>query len=233
MTADDKIPPIMILSQPMHGAHSTHFRQPNLDTLSRAKLAFLARVNVKKGDREKAWSKSWAASVQTRGKSSADGQTGAIYAKEATGIKPAKPLARRAALQSSANRIVVSIAQCYNDPPSDVEHELNIERISNRLSAEFSPLLNRGRLRIGTAQKFFNLYLKYLWCFDEIVEPPQCPLDRVVQYRAGLPAAQIVSWSKLDDITEYHGAIERLRKMAASRPSERMSLAQWELLYGW
>ncbi len=55
---------------------------------------------------------------------------------------------------------------------SDAAHCEGIGTISDRLSAAFAPLLKCGRLRYGTSQKAFNLYLKYLWHLGELSVPP-------------------------------------------------------------
>lgn len=61
-------------------------------------------------------------------------------------------------------------AQTYRNsenPVSDEHHCDAIARIADTLSSEFGEILAEGRLRFGTSQKAFNLYLKYLWALNE------------------------------------------------------------------
>jgi hypothetical protein len=71
----------------------------------------------------------------------------------------------------------------YREPArlvSDEQHCAVISKISEQLSSKFGQYLDGGRLRFGTSQKAFNLYLKYLWALGEIAMPPHCPVDSVV-----------------------------------------------------
>lgn len=92
-------------------------------------------------------------------------------------------------------------SQRYRHPEavSDSEHCEIINGIADWLSAKFAHLLNAGRLRFGTSQKAFNLYLKYLWHLGEIPAPPHCPFDSIVLEALGL----YDSWTKSDDPTTY------------------------------
>jgi hypothetical protein len=74
-------------------------------------------------------------------------------------------------------------------------------------------------MRIGIAQKAVNLYLKFLWCYGWIPEPPHCPIDRTVLEEVGDNS----SWTKIKDIPEY---VEKIKKIEAKKGDK--SFSEWE-----
>jgi hypothetical protein len=100
---------------------------------------------------------------------------------------------------------------------SDEEHCAAIERIADVLSNNFRDYLSGGRLRFGTSQKAFNLYLKYLWALNMAERPPHCPVDSVILGKLGIDG----SWTKCDSSEVYMTWIEAIRR--------RLNLAEWEL----
>lgn len=110
----------------------------------------------------------------------------------------------------------------YANGISEEKHLKNIQNISSDFSINMGPqYLDRNHLRIGTAQKLLNLFLKYLWCLGVIKMPPHCPFDGVVINALELDD---VKWTKLDDITEYNELVKHARAVAKDKP-----LAEWEL----
>jgi hypothetical protein len=105
------------------------------------------------------------------------------------------------------------------DVVSDSEHCKIIRGIADRLSAKFAHLLNAGRLRFGTSQKAFNLYLKYLWHLGELPVPPHCPFDSVVLGTLGI----YDSWTKSDDEAAYMRWVSAVRRKAGT-----ISIPEWE-----
>lgn len=104
-------------------------------------------------------------------------------------------------------------------PLSDSDHCTIIGGIADRLSSKFTSILSGGRLRFGISQKALNLYLKYLWHFGDIAEPPHCPFDSVV-----LKALNIYdSWTESDDENEYMKWVSAARKKAGA-----LSISEWE-----
>ena len=87
------------------------------------------------------------------------------------------------------------------------------------MSQAFSHVLVGDRLRYGTSQKAFNLYLKYLWRLGQIPSPPHCPVDRIVLANAGIDG----TWTESDSEGEYRKWIAVLRSKA-----NPLSLAEWE-----
>jgi hypothetical protein len=83
--------------------------------------------------------------------------------------------------------------------------------------------------KIGIAQKLLNLYLKYLWCLNQIPKPPHCPVDKIIIDKCK-PArgvkGRLKKWTKITLMSEYDEIIEVIRDDADKAD---MSIAEWEL----
>jgi hypothetical protein len=126
------------------------------------------------------------------------------------------------AFRSALRKKLDELSKAYITAVSDETHLSNITNLSDDLTAEFSRCLERGRLRIGIAQKALNLYLKYLWCANLIVRPPHCPFDSIVIRR--FPDCRDLSWTSIDSMEEYNRLVN-----AAKQLSQEQNIAQWEL----
>ena len=127
---------------------------------------------------------------------------------------------RREQLRDEWARLLSDEANAYKapeSPVSDEQHCASIARIADTLSNKFHEILDGGRLRFGTSQKAFNLYLKYLWALGEAQRPPHCPIDSVVLEQAGIDGC----WTKSDSCEEYMEWINKIRK--------HLNLAEWEM----
>ncbi len=124
-------------------------------------------------------------------------------------------------LQKTLKRELRRLSDQYRNRLSDDQHLENIKTLATTITNEHRPILKDGVFRIGPAQKVLNLYLKYLWCFDRIAEPPHCPLDARILAKA--PELSEKRWTRLDSADEYIKCIHALRKIAGAE-----SLAQWE-----
>ncbi len=118
-------------------------------------------------------------------------------------------------------------------PVDDVRHTDNIEALSSELSARHDEVLLDGRLRIGTAQKALNLYLKYGWARGLIHEPPHCPIDSFVLAEiekcpkdVGCEICYGTTWTKIVTRYEYLHFVDKAREAAEARG---LSLSRWEL----
>jgi hypothetical protein len=100
---------------------------------------------------------------------------------------------------------------------NDEIHCQKITQISNRVSGNYSGLLYGGHLRFGTAQKSFNLYLKFRWLLDieNFPTPPHCPIDGHVLNSVGIGD----KWTKLDCPLKY---------MERQTAEGYASLSEWE-----
>jgi hypothetical protein len=121
--------------------------------------------------------------------------------------------------RSEWGRLLEIEAEPYKNPPqpiSDSQHCDAIQRIADALAARFSNILFENKVRFGTSQKAFNLYLKYLWAMNEIATPPHIPIDSWILRKAGLEGC----WTKSDSREDYMGWINHIRN--------RLNLAEWE-----
>jgi hypothetical protein len=142
-------------------------------------------------------------------------QRGKVYSAGATeGQKDAV----RQTLRSELEQLTPN----YREAVPETQHVENIASLANRLSAQHSHALDKGRFRIGSAQKALNLHLKYLWCLDLISLPPHCPFDAIVLSR--IPGCSDVRWTALDSLEEYEKIVRAARAVACDCP-----LPLWEL----
>lgn len=128
----------------------------------------------------------------------------------------------KAKFRKALRKQLTELAQQYTTDMDDDGHIKNIEHLADNLSKEFAQVLEGGRFRIGSAQKALNLYLKYLWCTEQICRPPHCPFDRTIVDK--LPGCSSIKWTTLDNAEEYRRLV-----MAARAEAGKVPLAQWEL----
>jgi len=125
----------------------------------------------------------------------------------------------RGPFRSELHSLMRAAAKRYSHPVSDAEHFEAIGRIAQTLSARYGSILKGGRFRYGTAQKAFNLYLKFLWRLRQTSTPPHCPVDGQVLAAAGIEGR----WTHSDSQAEYADWIRILRQRA-----NPLSLSEWE-----
>ena len=128
----------------------------------------------------------------------------------------------KAKFKAALRKQLTELVQQYTTDMDDDGHIKNIEHLADNLSKEFAQVLEGGRFRIGSAQKTLNLYLKYLWCTEQIPMPPHCPFDSTVIGK--LPGCDSINWTTLDKVEDYRRLVEAARAEAGTVP-----LAQWEL----
>ncbi len=140
----------------------------------------------------------------------------------------------RKALREEVENIV---SQKYKKKVSEDEHIKNIKSIVNfseHLRVENSII----PINFGVAQKMLNLYLKYLWCLEELeYMPPHFPVDRVIQEEFNkiakkheIETQEIKPWTQFTDELKYINVI-RFAETIKNRVDEfnGLSLAQLEL----
>lgn len=117
-----------------------------------------------------------------------------------------------------------SLFGSYINPCEENAHIDNLERFAAFGTTAGSGLLGPDGYKLGVAQKFLNLMLKYLWCIGTISEPPHCPVDRIIIGRTELKGK--MNWTEIKTTCEYIEAIGAIRKSANEAG---LSVAQWEL----
>lgn len=125
----------------------------------------------------------------------------------------------RKKLRHAWSDLIISAAKQYNQPVTDAEHCRVITQIAQSLSQSHKRILVGGKMRFGTSQKAFNLYLKFLWRLGHIAQPPHCPVDGVILRAAGI----LDSWTKSDSVSDYMAWINAIRRLAG-----KMTIADWE-----
>ena len=98
--------------------------------------------------------------------------------------------------RAKLRRFVEEIASEYKNEVAENKHIKNIESVCEHSRNIGSEILRNGYLNFGVSQKLLNLYLKYLWCLEEIPTPPHFPVDRMIQEK--LQLKKIVSWTQMD-----------------------------------
>lgn len=114
------------------------------------------------------------------------------------------------------------LSEQYKQEVTEDVHIRNIKKLADGLSNSDGPKLDKGRFRIGSAQKALNLFLKYRWCLGEIHMPPHCPFDnRII---GELKGCDKIKWTSLDDIEDYKKLIH-----ATLCKADDKGIALWEL----
>ena len=142
-----------------------------------------------------------------------------VYVPGLAADDPRKRRFRKQVLEFLARQLLPN----YGNPMNEAEHRQNIERLGAHASGIDAELLSGGNYRFGVAQKLLNLTLKYHWCLGVVVEPPHCPVDRIVLKQT---RRSDMSWTQIDDCGPYLEAIDAIRAVANR---ESLSIAMWEL----
>jgi hypothetical protein len=104
---------------------------------------------------------------------------------------------------------------------TEEQHISHLENLMGEMTAEFKDILSGNEFRAGIAQKALNLYLKYLWCFGKITEPPHCPFDSRILSEID---RNDIKWTEMKGIDKYKSVVESAKQFAGEEP-----LAEWEL----
>ncbi len=117
--------------------------------------------------------------------------------------------------------LVDKIAKQYKIKVSENAHLKNIKKITEFKHECLAP----NQLNFGVSQKVLNLYLKYLWCMDEIETPPHFPVDRIIQQELGIKKIQ--PWTQMKIEEDYLQVIQKAKEKAKENDC---SLAELELM---
>lgn len=114
----------------------------------------------------------------------------------------------------------------YEQYVSGVSSDTHIENMQNfaEWTTRYADILQGGKITLGVSQKLLNLYLKYLWCLNQIAEPPHCPFDRIIISKLDIKNAP--NWTSLNNTNEYKKLVQHAEMKAMQN---KMSIAEWEL----
>lgn len=140
-------------------------------------------------------------------------QRGTVYASSTLRNKDRKEL------KDNIKKELKKISRKYINKVSEEEHIGNIKGLADRIGKKHRKKLKKRKLRVGTAQKLLNVYLKFLWCLGDIEEPPHCPIDSIVLKEI----KDNSSWTKLDSIKDYKKIISKIREHIKNE-----TIAKWE-----
>ena len=120
-----------------------------------------------------------------------------------------------------------------------VEQEQHIEIIKELVNFSYNLTIEGNCIPInfGVAQKLLNLYLKYLWCLEEIPTPPHFPVDRIIQEKLikilkdnKLDCLKLLPWTQFEDDKHYKKVIESAKLITYNvEEFKDLSLAELEL----
>lgn len=84
-----------------------------------------------------------------------------------------------------------------------------------------------GGFRISHSQKSLSVYIKHLWCMNDIDEPEICPVDRIILSNTEAKIKNDISWGSVNSMNEHRRKFSYIQKMAVDGS---LSVAQWELI---
>lgn len=114
----------------------------------------------------------------------------------------------------------------YAKQCTEEQHITNIQALADFGTRAGQGLLCADGYKFGVAQKLLNLLLKYLWCLDQIPEPPHCPVDRLVLDKTSLRGK--LNWTSITQAAEYRRAICAIDAVAKK---SGLSIAEWEVQF--
>lgn len=112
----------------------------------------------------------------------------------------------------------------YKSGITETQHYKNIENLIIFANSINKGVLKEAGYKYGVAQKLLNLILKYHWCLGLIVEPPHCPVDRIVIDETIYKGK--INWTRITRKSEYQEVIDDVKRLAKKRG---LSVSMWEL----
>ncbi len=90
-----------------------------------------------------------------------------------------------------------------------------IEAFRTEMTRDHAPMLANGTMQYGNAQKFVNLFLKYMWVMGLCPEPPHFPVDSVIQKE--IHGFKTLKWTNMG-MGQYAEVINAARRVAEGQP---------------
>lgn len=108
---------------------------------------------------------------------------------------------------------------------SEKKHFETLRWFSLTITRKHKAILNGGKFRLGTTQKFVNLFWKLCWLTNpRFPRPIHCPFDRVIIQKLD-KSVRGIKWTTFDKISEY----KKLVKYAHEASGKKKSIAEWEV----
>ncbi len=103
--------------------------------------------------------------------------------------------------------------------------EKAIVELKDSMNQEFREKFCSDGFRISHSQKSLSVFIKHMWCMDEIDEPAICPVDRIILSET---KSKDISWTKVNDLAQHQKKFLFIQNAANNAG---LSVAQWELLH--
>lgn len=128
--------------------------------------------------------------------------------------------------------------QCVQTKEQFIKDVFELQDYIN--GSSYSTSFFNNRIRIGQCQKSLSVYLKWMWCQNELASiPPVCPIDRqvlqecyrVLRSKKACTKNELIdcrtAWSNLDDKDLYERLVNITEKVAGLQ--DESLTAVWEL----
>ncbi|OGR08938.1 MAG: hypothetical protein A3K23_03960 [Desulfobacca sp. RBG_16_58_9] len=112
----------------------------------------------------------------------------------------------------------------YANGCNEDQHYKNIDDLIAYANKVDPGILSESGYKYGVAQKLLNLALKYYWCQGLVMEPPHCPVDRIVI--SNTRYSNEINWTQITEKAQYHKIIEEIKVLANEKGK---SIPLWEL----
>ncbi|MDC7227917.1 MAG: hypothetical protein PQJ61_14215 [Spirochaetales bacterium] len=113
---------------------------------------------------------------------------------------------------------------------TDEDYEKKILELQEKMNSKFGDLFyNPEGFKISHSQKSISVYLKHMWCLEEIGKPNQCPIDSIVLKKIG-KKYPYTKWTTVNDIEIHRNQIKDVRDFIIEKFGNETSLAEGELL---
>lgn len=120
--------------------------------------------------------------------------------------------------------VTEALLPSYTSTCDPSRHCSNLESLAAYANSAGQDVLAEAGYKIGVAQKFLNLLLKYQWCLDLVAELPHCPVDRIVLQKTRFRGK--LNWTEIGTIEQYVDVMKEIQDIAER---QKLSVAEWEL----
>lgn len=126
---------------------------------------------------------------------------------------------------------LLDITKKYEKPISRGQYLEDVAELKEFMNKTFEGYFNNDKyfkdpgFRLSHSQKSISVFLKHLWCMDQVQEPPCCPVDAIILKRIGLSYPDN-SWGKINQMDDL---VKKLKLIEQFASNNSLSIAKWEL----